>query len=112
MDADISAAATSFDLDKIKAQDYRLALASQKADRAAQLAALQSFYAWAQAEYANLPADQPPAERLRNSLFLTLAEKYMTPSTATVDATILADAANDAKRLDAAFKAASAILPP
>lgn len=111
MDTDITAAATSFDLDKIKAQDYRNALASQKADRAATLAALQGFYAWAQAEYANLPQEQDPRVKLMNSLFLTLAEKYMTTSTATVDATVNTDAANDAKRLAAAFAAAVAVMP-
>lgn len=112
MDTDIAAATTAFELDKIKAQDYRNSLASQKIDRAAQLAVVQGFYAWAQTEYSSLPPELPAATRLRNQLFLTLAEKYMTPSsTATTDATIATDSANDAKRLDAAFKAASAVLP-
>lgn len=111
LDTDIAAATTSFELDKIKAQDYRNSLASQKADRAAQLVVIQGFYTWVQAEFAMLPQEESIADRLKRNLFLTLAEKYMTTSTATIDATILADATNDAKRLDAAFKAASAVLP-
>ena len=131
MDPDITAAATSLDLDKIQAQDYRnelksiqadraartalettrlqayqTSLTAQEADRVLRTAALTQFRDWAQAEILKLPAENP-----RLDLFMRLAEKYMTPSTATVQATIDADSANDALRLDAAFKAASPLLP-
>lgn len=100
MDADIAAATTAFELDKIKAQDYRNALASQKVDRAAQLAVVQGLYAWAQAEYTKLPPETPYDRRW--AMTLAIADKYMSASTAIDPALVLADAQKDAARLRAA----------
>lgn len=105
MDADIQAAATALDLDKIKAQDYRNALAQQAADRAAQLALLESHFAWARAEYAALPPEDDAVE-FRRQMAVAIAAKYFTTSTSTVPATIEADAVNDAARFKAALNEA------
>jgi hypothetical protein len=111
MDADILAAATALDLEKIKAQDYRNALISQKADREAFRGIVQAMQTWQATEYAKLPPESTRIEQLRDNLFLKLAEKYMTPpGTATLTATIDEDAANDARRLAAAFREASALI--
>ncbi len=101
MDADITAAATSLDLDKIMAQDHRDSAQSAKEFRAAQLAILSGFQAWIQAEYAKIPADEDPVE-VRRRLTLDLANKYMTTGTAVDPALVLADAQKDAARLKAA----------
>jgi hypothetical protein len=101
MDADIAAAVTALDLDKIKAQDYRNALVSQHADRLAQTDVIKSMQAWAIANI-DLPAAEVAAD-VRRRLVLSLAEKYMTTSTAVDPALVLADAQKDAARLKAAI---------
>ena len=109
MDADITAAATPLDLDKIKAQDYRIALASQQADRAAFRAIVSGLQAWIQAEYAKIPVDESLVE-IRRQLTIELASKYMTTSTAVDPALVLADAQKDAARLKAAVDEAMKVL--
>jgi hypothetical protein len=109
MDADISAAATPLDLDKIKAQDYRNALAAQQADRTAYRAILSGLQAWIQSEYAKIPADESPTE-IRRQLTIELASKYMTTSTAVDPALVLADAQKDAARLKAAVDESMKVL--
>ena len=103
MDADISAAATALDLDKIKAQDYRNALAQQAADRAAHRALVQSLADWLKTEYTALP---DPAAEFRREMALAIADKYFTTSTATLPESIVLDARNDAARFKAALEEA------
>lgn len=102
MDADITAASTALDLDKIKAQDYRNALAQQAADRAAQREVIQAFADWIKAQYATLGTPDPAAD-LRRDLALTIADKYFTTGTATLPDSIAVDARNDAARFKAAL---------
>lgn len=100
MDADIQAAATALDLEKIKAQDYRNALAQQAADRAAQRAVIDAFVAWVKTEYA---AIQPDPLAFRRDMALSIADKYFTTGTATDPALVIADAQKDAARFAAAL---------
>jgi predicted metal-dependent hydrolase len=109
MDADISSAATQLDLDKISAQDYRNALASQQADRAAFRAIVSGMQAWIQSEYAKIPPEESPSE-IRRQLTIELAGKYMTTSTAVDPALVLADAQKDAARLKAAVDEATKVI--
>lgn len=105
LDADI-AAASAADLEKIKAQDYRNALQSQTADRAVFRALARDFLDWFRSEYAKLPPDD-----MRHAITLAIADKYMTTSTATDPALILADAQRDAARLKAAVDEVLKTLP-
>lgn len=100
MDADIQAAATALDLEKIKAQDYRNALAQQAADRAAQRAVIEAFAAWIKTEYA---AIQPDPLAFKRDMALAIADKYFTTGTATTQEAVLLDAQNDARRFAAAL---------
>lgn len=99
MDADISSA-DALTLDRIRTQVARDSAADLKAYRTQHLAIIQGFKAWAEAEYAKLPPEVP--YDLRRTLTLTLAEKYMTTSTAVDPILVLADAQKDAARLKAA----------
>ena len=100
MDADISAAATALDLDKIKAQDYRDALRRGAEDRAAFRAQVQSLLDWLRAEYVALPSADA---ELRRELAVSIAPKYFTTSTAILPESVLADAQRDAARFKAAL---------
>jgi len=110
MDADISAATTSLDIDKIKAQDYRDSIKQATVDRATQRALLQAFLDWNKAQYDALPAELDNAQELRRSMAVAIAAKYFTTSTATLPESVLADAQKDSARfkaaLDEAVKAA------
>jgi hypothetical protein len=109
MDADIAAAATPLDLDKIKAQDYRNALVSQQADRAAFRTIVSGMQAWIQSAYSQIPVDESTTE-IRRRMVIELASKYMTTSTAVDPALVLADAQKDAARLKAAVDEAMNVL--
>jgi hypothetical protein len=121
LDADI-AAADPATLEKIKAQDYRDSLKASTAREAARLAAYQADVAsmtkfradqmaLMREQAALLPASEPELT-LRQRMGLAIAEKYMTTSTSTVPATVLADAVNDAARLRAAIDEALKALAP
>lgn len=112
MDADIIAATTSLDLEKIKAQDYRDNLASQKQGRIQTQAMLDMFVLWAKNEYTAIPTTQPvDMDRIRRQVTASLAEKYMTPNASiTLPASMVADAQGDAARLKAAVDAVMALM--
>lgn len=107
MDADIAAATTAFELDKIKAQDYRNALASQAADRESQRALMATFFEWSKGEYMNLPPVEDVNARYRKNMILAVAANYMKPNAATVDeVSMQKDADTDALKLRMAVEAA------
>lgn len=109
MDADIAAAATALDLDKIKAQDYRDSLKRAAEDRAAQRALIEAHLSWARAEYAALPPEDAAAE-LRREMAVAIAGKYFTTGTATLPESVLADAQKDAARFKAALDEAVKVI--
>lgn len=108
MDADITSA-DALGLDRIRTQIARESAADLKIYRAQHLGILQAFVNWAQAEYNKLPPEVPFDPR--RSLVFTLAEKYMTTSTAVDPALVTADAVKDAARLKAAVDEVLKLLP-
>lgn len=100
MDADIAAAASALELDKIKAQDYRDSLRKAAEDRAAFRALAQGMFDWFKSEYATLPT---AANETRTAMGLAIAAKYFTTGTATTPESVLLDAQNDARRFKAAL---------
>jgi hypothetical protein len=105
LDTDI-AAATDAKLNQINAQAYRSALDNLKAHQLALIGNEQQTIALLQQQIARIPVDPS----LREKLTLELSSKYMTTSTATVQATIDADSAADAARLKSAVNAVLATL--
>lgn len=108
LDPDIAAATASttpgsLTLDKINAQHYRNALADQAKFHAESIRIEQ--------ETLDLARQQKPLN-IRELVMLSLVDRYMTTSTATLPATILADAEGDAARLRAAIDAALKTLDP
>lgn len=92
MDADITAA-DSLGVNRINAQTSRDA---QRALQAHQQALISN-----EIEYMALVRETLPLT-LRDQITVAIADKYMTTSTSTVPATVLADAVADAARLKAA----------
>lgn len=86
MDADITAASTALELQKIQAQDRRDA-------HKAMLALLKS-------EFDALPST---AVEFRREMAVAIAAKYFTTGTATTPESVLLDAQNDARRFAAAL---------
>ena len=113
---DIAAATTQFQLEQIKAQDYRQSIADAKAFndaatvralaadadlkawRASMLKVAQDQADWVKTQFAALP----PELSYKQRLILTIADKYMTTSTAVDPAAVKSDADKDAARLVAA----------
>ncbi len=102
MDADI-AAADSLGVNRINAQTNRNA---QLALQAHQQALIQN-----ERDYLTLEREMVPLS-LREQITVAIADKYMTTSTSTVPATVLADAVADAARLKAAVDEVIKTLPP
>jgi hypothetical protein len=89
-------------LDCLKQQDYRNDIVSRAEERQAERERLAGI----QQQFLDFGGDKSEDEDAYMKLFIELAAKYMTTGTATLDATILADAVADAKRLKAAMEAA------
>jgi hypothetical protein len=106
-------------LEKIKVQDYRDSLKATAAREDARLAAYQadaaSLAAFRDQQAATFqalaaPVPETPGLTLRQRIGLVIAEKYMTTSTATDPAIVLADAQKDAARLSAAIDEALKVI--
>jgi hypothetical protein len=105
MDADITAATTSIDLDKIKAQDYRNELANLASYRTGQLVAVQKQVQ----DQGVLGASLTSNQEFRQNIAIAIAANYCKPTTtSTLQANIDADSANDAQRLKSAVNAIAA----
>lgn len=107
MDADILAADAAT-LEKIKAQDARDAMKANAARDALYQQAVNAYIGWQAAKESSLPAELD----LRQQVTLTIADKYMTTSTAIDPALILQDAQRDAARLKAAVDEVMKTLTP
>lgn len=92
LDSDLIAA-TELQIRRIETQQYRNALTAKAAQAAEELALGREELDLARTH---------GALSLREQITLAIADKYMTTSTSTVPATVLADAQNDAARLKAA----------
>ena len=111
LDPDI-ASADALTLSRITAQEVRDNIASQKAFRASQLQILQDFTTGFRAAYASLPTEAEELDlKYRRDMLVVLASKYMTTSTSTAPATVLADAVNDTARMKAAYEEVLKIVP-
>lgn len=109
LDADIAAAATTLDLEKIKAQDYRndlkarLPLAQQQVENdSKKTLEIASMVSLQQDVAGGLLS---PQQEIRLAIVRAIGANYMKPTTGTLPGTIAADIENDSTRLRAAVDA-------